>query len=207
VAPRQQPLKEGEQQGEPAATVSIPTDVSAADLVARVIRQREEGSISAEEASDLLFPFLFEGPVYERRNVFAVLRTASSPEAIFDTALCTDRLQGYEGYLNEAASLLSTFGAAAWPVIRKWAQLGSAETESLVETAFSVTGVPDAEHLAGLKDLVARGDHNTRARALGALYMLPERFQRELLVVMAGTGELDDPTRSKAEERLAQEAA
>jgi hypothetical protein len=182
--------------------VRIPTDISAADLVARVTRQREDGSISAGEASDLLFPFLFEGPVYEQRSVFAALRKVSTPEAILDTTLHMYRLQGYEGYLNEAASLFSTFGPVAWPAIRNWARRGGAETESLVETAFSVEGVQDAEYLAGLKDLVARGDHNTRARALGALHMLPERTQRELLLVIAETGESDDPSRDEARERL-----
>jgi len=193
--------------GELVAMVSVPTDVTAADLISRVTRQREEEKMSAEEASDLLFPFLFEGSGYERREVFATLTKVATPEAILDTALRTHRLQGYEGYLSEAASLLSTFGAAAWPAICRWAQLGGAETESLVETAFSVEGVRDAEYLAGLKALVARGDHNTRARALGALHMLPERIRRELLSVMTQTGEPDDPSRDEARERLAEELA
>jgi hypothetical protein len=193
--------------GELVATVSVPTDVSAPDLIERVTKQRATGRMSAGEASDLLFPFLFEGPVYERREVFAALQKVSTPEAILDTALRTHQEQGYEGYLSEAASLLSTFGAAAWPAIRKWAHRGGAEAELLVETAFTVKGVRDAEDLAGLKDLIARGDSNTRSRALGAIHMLPERFQREVLSVIAQTGEQDDPSREEARERLAEEFA
>ena len=56
--------------GELVATVSVATDVSAADLVARVTKQREAGRMSAGEASDLLYPFLFDGTVYDRRQVF-----------------------------------------------------------------------------------------------------------------------------------------
>jgi hypothetical protein len=193
--------------GELVATVSVPTDVSAAELVTRVTRQTRAGEMSAGEASDLLYPFLFDGTVHDRRQVFATLQKVATPEAILETAFRTYRLQGYEGYLNEAASLLAGFGAAAWPAMRKWAQLGGAECESLVETAFSVQGVPDGERLAGLKDLIGKGDHNTRSRALGALHMLPRPVQRELLTLMARTGESDDPTRDEAEERLAEEFA
>jgi hypothetical protein len=183
----------------------VVTDVSAAELVAQVTRQQEAGRMSAGEASDLLYPFLFDGPLYERRQVFATLQKVATPEAILVTALRVYRLQGYEGYLNEAASLLAGFGAAAWPAIRQWAEIGGAECESLVETAFSVEGLSDAERLDGLKELVRRGDHNTRSRALSALHLLPPTLQRELLAVMARTGEPDDPTRDEAAERLAEE--
>src|SRR5438034_6176561 len=62
---------------------------TAADLVDNVTRQRKQARISAQEASALLFPLLFEGPVYERRNVFAALQKTSSPGAILRTALRT----------------------------------------------------------------------------------------------------------------------
>src|SRR5580693_5407279 len=150
--------------GELVATVCVPTDVCADDLVARVTKQRGAGRMAAGEATDLLFPFLFDGTVHERRSVFAALRKVATPDAILDTAFRTYRLQGYEGYLNEAAALLAGFGAAAWPAIRRWAQHGGAECESLVETAFSVEGVADGDRLAGLVDLVSKGDHNTRSR-------------------------------------------
>ncbi|MBY0522906.1 MAG: hypothetical protein K2R98_05890 [Gemmataceae bacterium] len=187
------------------ATVSVPTDVSAADLVVQVTSQRKGGRMAPGEAADLLFPFLFEGTVSDRRAVFAALRKVATPDALLDTALRAYRLIGHEDYLNQAASLLSGFGAAAWPAICKWAQLGGAECETLVETAFSIEGVPDTEHLACLKDLVSKGDHNTRSRALGVFHMLPRKAQKELLAVMARTGESDDPTRSEAEERLVEE--
>ncbi len=193
--------------GEPVTAVSVPTGVSSADLVARVTRQREAGTMSAGEAADLLYPSLFDGTVYDRRQVFACLRKVASPEAILETALRTYRLKGYEGYLNEAASLLAGFAAAAWPAIHKWAPIGGAECESMVETAFSIKVVPDAERLAGLKDLVCRGDHNTRGRALGALHLLPAPLQKELLAAMARSGEPDDPTGEEAEARLAEEFA
>jgi hypothetical protein len=196
-----------ENKGELAAAVSDPTDVSAADLVARVTRQRKAGEISAGEASDLLFPFLFDGPVYDRRSVSAALRMIATPDAILDTAFRSYRLQGYDGYLQEAASLLASFGAAAWPAIRRWAQLGGAECETLVETAFSVEGVSDADRKAGLVDLVSKGDPNTRSRVLGALHVLPAWLQKELLSVMAQTGDADDPARDEARERLAEEDA
>jgi hypothetical protein len=187
------------------ATVSVQTDISAADMVSRVSQQRGDRKMTAEEAADLLFPFLFSGTVSDRRSVFAALRKVATPETILDTAFRIYRASGYEDYLNQAASLLSEFGATAWSAIRNWAQRGGAEAESLVETAFSVKGVPDADYLAGLKDLVGKGDHNTRTRALGALHMLPRQVQKELLAEMARTGEEDDPTRSEAEERLAEE--
>ncbi len=76
-----------------------------------------------------------------------------------------------------------------------------------METAFSVEGVPDAEYLGGLKDLVSKGDRNTRSRALGALHLVPERFHRDLLTAIAQTGERDDPSREEAQERLAEEFA
>jgi hypothetical protein len=207
VLPTEAVLPNHQDQGDCVATGSVPTDVSLPDVVARVTTQAGAGKMSAGEASDLLFPFLFEGTVHERRRVFALLRQFGAPEAILETAFRTYRLQGYEGHLNEAASLLAGFGAAAWPAIRKWAQVGGAECESLVETAFSVQGVAEAERLAGLKDLVRLGDHNTRSRALGALHVLPRTIQKDLLALMAQTGESDDPTRAEAEERLAEEFA
>ncbi len=112
-----------EDKGELFTTVSVPTDVSAADLAARVSKQTSAGKMSAGEACDLLYPFLFEGSVYDRRTIFATLKRVGTPDAILATALRTYRIQGYEGYLNEAASLLAGFGAAAWPAIRKWAML------------------------------------------------------------------------------------
>jgi hypothetical protein len=120
---------------------------------------------------------LFDGTVHDRRKVFVALGRVSTPEAILETASRAYRLQAYEGYLNEAASLLAGFGAAAWPAIRSWAQLGGAGCESLVETAFSVQGVPYAERLAGLKELVGKGDSNTRGRALGHSSYSPGRFR------------------------------
>jgi hypothetical protein len=183
----------------------VPTDVSAADLVTLVTTRRKIGTMAAAEASDLLFPLLFVGTVSERRSVFATLRMVATPDAIFDTAFRAYGLMGYEDYLNQAASLLSAFGKAAWPTIRRWAQLGGAECESLVETAFSIEGVPDTDYLAGLKDLICKGDHNTRSRALGVLHMVPRGVQKELLTLIAHTGESDDSTRSEAEERLADE--
>jgi hypothetical protein len=163
--------------------------------------------MSAGEASDLLFPFLFDGTAHARRSAFATLRKVATPEAILETAFRTYRFQRYEGYLNEAASLLAGFGSAAWPAIRKWAQVGGAECEGLVEVAFSVHGGPDTERLAGLKDLVRQGDHNTRSRALGALHLLPRWLQKDLLILLARTGEPDDPTRAEAQERLVAELA
>jgi hypothetical protein len=193
--------------GELVATVSIPTDVSAADLIAQVTERWEAARMTPGETSDLLFPFLFDGTVSDRRKVHATLKRFATPEAILDTALRTHNLQGHECYLNEAASLLADFGAAAWPAIRRWAQLGGPICESLVETAFSVEGVPDAEYLAGLKDLISKGDHNTRSRALSALHLVPERFHRDLLIVMAVTGDRDDPSREEAQERRAEKFA
>ncbi len=171
-----------------------PESSQVAEIIARVSQQTRAGEMSAGEASDLLFPFLFDGTLHDRRSVFATLGQVATPEAILETALRTYRLQSYEGYLNEAASLLASFGAAAWPAICKWAQLGGAECESLVETAFSVQGVPDAERLACLKDLVRLGDQNTRSRALGALHLLPVPIQKELLTAPS-SGEFPDQHR------------
>lgn len=193
--------------GELVATVSVPTDAASADMVTRVTERREGGRMTPGEASDLLFPFLFDGTPYERRKVHATLRRVATPEAILDTALRTHKLQAYEGYLNAAASLLADFGAEAWPAIRRWARLGGPDCESLVETAFCVEGVCDDEYLAGLTDLLSKGDHNTRSRALGAIQLVPKRFHRELLIVMARTGAQDDPAREEAQERLAEECA
>jgi hypothetical protein len=48
--------------------------------------------MSAEQASDLLYPFLFEGGAYDRRQVFATLRKVATPETILATAFCAYRV-------------------------------------------------------------------------------------------------------------------
>jgi len=148
-------------------------------LSREMTRQTRTGEMSAGEASDLLYPFLFDGTVHDRRSVFATLRKVATPRSDSGDGLRTYRLQGYEGYLNEAASLLASFGAAAWPAIRK---VGSARGGRVREPGgdrlLSVQGLPDAERLAGLKDLVSKGDHNTRSRASGRLTCSPGRFRK-----------------------------
>ena len=160
-------------QGEWVGTVSLPTDLSSAVMLARVMAQTEAGKMPPEEVADLLFPFLFEGTIHERRAVYTSLRRLATPEAILETALRTYRIQGYEGYLNEAASLLADFKSAAWPVIRKWARGGDGACESFVDAVYNVQGVSDVERLEMLKDMVRHGDHNTRYRVLESIHLLP----------------------------------
>jgi hypothetical protein len=179
-------------------------NVSSAEMLARVTEQTAAGKMPPEEVADLLFPFLFEGTVHERRSVYAALRKQATPEAILETALRIYRDQGYEGYLSEAASLLAAFQSTAWPAIRKWARVGGAECESLVDVVFRVQGVQDVERLEALKDLVRNGDQNTRYRVLESIHLLPAVAQKELLLLMCGTGDPADPTRAEAEDRLAE---
>jgi hypothetical protein len=194
-----------EDQGEWVGTVSIPTDLSPAEMLSRVTAQAVAGKMSPGEASDLLFPFLFEGTVHERRRMYAVLRELATPEAILETALRTYRVQGYEGYLNEAVSLLADFRTAGWPAIRKWAQGGGAECESLVDTVVTFRGVQEADRLDALKDLVLNGDQNTRRRILESIHQLPGHTRKQTLLLFRGIGDPTDPTRAEAEELLAEE--
>ncbi len=117
-------------EGEWFGKVSVPTDLSTEEVLSRVAQERAAGKMPPDEAADILFAFLFQGTVHERRRVYASLLNLATPGAILETALRAYRLKGYEGYLSEAASLLADFKGDAWPTIRKWANSASSASFS-----------------------------------------------------------------------------
>jgi hypothetical protein len=182
--------------------VSIPTDLSAAEMVSRVISGSQSGKIAPQEVVDLLFPFLFTGTLYERRQVYAALRERGTPQAILETGLRTYRTEGYEGFLNDAVSLLADFKASAWPVLRKWAKSGEAECEPLVRVVFAVEGIPEGERLKALQDLSRNPDESTRRRVLEMLHQVPPSARREILLTLRDGNRPGDPVQSEAAELL-----
>jgi hypothetical protein len=190
-------------EGEWFGKVSVLTDLTAEEVLSRVAEERAAGTMAPDEAADILFPFLFEGTVYERRRVYAALRELATPEAILQTALRAHRFRGYEGYLSEAASLLADFKAAAWPTIRKWARLGG-ECEVLVSVITTIEGIAEDERRDALMDIAQGGDENARRRVLESIHILPHRARREVLQVLRGPMDPSDPVQAEAAERLAE---
>jgi hypothetical protein len=183
--------------------VSVPTALSAEEMLSRVARERAAGKMPPGDAADVLFPLLFEGTVHERRCVYASILELATPDAILETALRAYRLQGYEGYLSEAASLLADFKAAAWPTIRKWARLG-VECELLVGTITTIEGIPDDERQGALMDIAQNGDENARRGVLESIHVLPDHARKEVLQALRGPREPSDPVQTEAAERLAE---
>ena len=175
-------------------------------ISSRVTRQTTAGEMSAGEAADLLFPFLFDGLIYDRRSVFATLRKVATPDAILDTAFRTYRLQGHEGYLAEAASLLAGFGAAAWPAIRRWRSTAGLSARPFGNRLLC-RGRVGRRPTGGPGRPAQQGRPQHSSPSPRRLHLLPGRIQRELLAVMARTGEPDDPSRDEARERLSEENA
>jgi hypothetical protein len=127
----------------------------------------------------------------------------ATPDAILETALRTHRLQRYEGYLSEAASLLADFKDAAWPTIRKWAHRG-VECELLVDVITTIEGVADNEREGALMDIARNGDENARRRVLESIATLADPARRAILQVLRGPNEPSDPVQTEAAERLAE---
>ena len=182
---------------------SVPTDMSTKEVLSRVAQERAAGRMNPDEAADILFAFLFEGTVHERRCVYTSLIELATPDAILETALRAYRLQGYEGYLSEAASLLADFKADAWPTIRKWAELG-VECELLVGVITTIEGVSDNERQSTLMDIARKGDENARRRVLESIHTLPDPARKEVLQVLRGPKEPSDPVQTEAAQRLAE---
>ena len=190
-------------EGEWFGKVSVPTDLSAEEVLSRVTKERAAGKMAPDEAADILFVFLFEGTAHERRRVYASLLELATPEAILETAMRAYRFQGYEGYLSEATSLLADFKAAAWPTIRKWAQVG-VECELLVGVISTIEGIADNERRDALMVIAQNGDENARRRVLESIHTLPDPARREVLQVLRGPNDPSDPVQTEAAERLAE---
>jgi hypothetical protein len=124
----------------------------------------------------------------------------SDPTAIAMTAFEHYDRTGREAYLLHALSLLESWGAAAWPVLRWIAKLQRPECELFAGLIVRSSGAPQNERLEVLGSLADNPNSSVRLSLIEHLSSCPVAEVKGILTKL--TSDPDPEIRTEANERL-----
>jgi hypothetical protein len=141
-------------------------------------------------------------PLEFPRYVVSRDRAESARQVVCEAIRRYRQLDGYEGYLVDAAWQLEQGGIDAWPVLCELAFSQAPEVEYFIGAIVRMTGIEPKKRLAVLRTAARNPDPNVRARLLELIDEMSDGHQALVLRALANSNNPEDDVTHRARFRL-----